>query len=75
MRLEGDFGNDTIGGLREVFASLNAPLTLEHAPQETLRTAGHFDPRDAGVKRITESLRDRYDPARVFDVPLFAMGA
>lgn len=70
LRWAGDAPGERIRLLRYAAAQREMPLTLERAPWPLRESLGHFGAYREGVGQLASTLRDAFDPAGIFVVPL-----
>jgi FAD/FMN-containing dehydrogenase len=70
LRWSGDAPADRIRLLRHAAAPLEMPMTLERAPWAVREQVGYFGAYREGVGQLVGALREAFDPAGVFVVPL-----
>lgn len=70
VRWCGEASGEAIASLRRLTAPFGVSVTVERAPWPVRREVGHTGASPDGVTPLVDRLRDVFDPARTFVVPL-----
>jgi FAD/FMN-containing dehydrogenase len=70
LRWSGEAVADRVRVLRHAAAPREMPMTLERAPWAVREQVGYFGAYREGVGQLVAALKDTFDPAGVFVVPL-----